>query len=100
MIDFKQHTETGDIDLSSGIDMTEPTQQHKRDILLASPGDFKQTPLLGVGLIYYVNANDTSTMLRNVSRQMQRDGIKIKRVGYDGNELIIDGKYKDNYENN
>lgn len=97
MIDFKQNIENGDIDISNGIiEIVEPTQQHKRDILISSQGDFKQSPTTGVGLVKYINSNDTSAIIRNVSRQMQRDGIKVKRVQYTNGELIINGEYENN----
>lgn len=97
MIDIKQAAD-GDLDLTTGdIAMTEPTEQHKRDILLSSQGDVAESPLTGVGLMDYINAEDDGTMLRSISQQMQRDGIKIKLVGFDiDGQLIIDGEYENN----
>jgi len=96
MKDLKQ-TESGDICIANGVQMTEPTEQHKYDILKASQGDFKQSPLTGVGLVNHINSTNTQMLRRDISRQMQRDGIKVKRVDYDSQgQLIIDGKYENN----
>ena len=98
MIDLKQ-TESGDIDLSSGVQVVESTNQHKYDILKASQGDFKQSPLVGVGLIRYINSEDGDMMLRDISRQMQQDGMRVDEVRFENGDLIINGKYKED-ENN
>ena len=47
MIDILQ-TSTGDVELSDDLIRTEATEQHKRDLLLASQGDFKEAPTVGV----------------------------------------------------
>lgn len=95
MIDLKQ-TSGGDLDLGTGdIVMVEPTERHKADILLTSQGDFAESPLTGVGIIDYINAEDGGDMLRQISQQMQRDGIKITKVGFDTDgQLIVDGSYE------
>lgn len=99
MIDIKQTTD-GDIDLSTGdIVLIEPTERHKADILLASRGDYKESPLTGVGIVEYINSENNGGLLRVVAGQMSRDGINITEVGYDANgELIINGAY--NEDNN
>ena len=84
-------TDSGDIDLTGG-DLSaayteRATGQHKRDILLAAPGDFHQAPTLGV--------DDAGLFLRDVRRNMEVDGITVTRVAFDNNgNLVIDGGYK------
>ncbi|MEG2495643.1 MAG: hypothetical protein RSB32_08105 [Mucinivorans sp.] len=97
MIDIKQ-TPDGDIDLATGdIALIEPTEQHKADILMADQGDYKESPLTGVGLMEHINSENDGGLLRVVAQQMRRDGIKITQVGYDENgDLIIDGTYENN----
>lgn len=93
MMDILQAAD-GDIELSSGdIIMIEPTEQHKRDILLASQGDFGEFPLMGVGIEDYLNSEDNGSMLRQISLQMQHDGIKIRKVEFINGQLEIDGNY-------
>lgn len=100
MIDIK-HTEDGDIDLSTGdiqwCDTEPATAQHKRDILLASQGDYKESPLSGVGVVDYLNDDEDNLFLRDIARQMQFDGIDVKGVYVDDTgEIIIDGGYGKN----
>lgn len=98
MIDILLDSE-GDIDLTGGdmahADTYRATEQHKRDILLCSPGDLKEYPIVGVGLVDYLNIDDNGLLLRNISQQMQRDGIRVNRVAFEpGGELTMDGKYE------
>lgn len=51
MIDIG-HTESGDIDFSSGdLAYAESTGQHQKDILVSGKGHYKETPELGVGCV-------------------------------------------------
>ena len=98
MIDLL-HTQDGDIDLSTGdLQMAETDQatgQHKRDILLASPGDYKDDPPLGVAVVDYINSESSSLFLREVSKQMTRDGIKVRRVAFSSEgKVVIEGGYE------
>lgn len=100
MIDIKQTAE-GDLDLSMGdiafANEFDATEQHKADILYASQGDYKESPLTGVGIMDYINSEDNDMMRRDISIQMQKDGIKINKVGVDqSRSIIIDGRYEDN----
>lgn len=91
----------GDVDFSSGDLLAATTEratgQHKHDILMASPGDFKEHPTLGVGAVEYIQ-DDAGLFLRDVRKQMEEDGIHITEVAFSPTgELIISGGYeKDN----
>lgn len=100
MIDIKQTAE-GDLDLSMGdiafANEFDATEQHKADILYASQGDYKESPLTGVGIMDYINSEDNGMMFRDIAIQMQKDGIKINEVGVDqSGSIIIDGGYENN----
>ena len=91
-------TADGDLDFTADDLLRAPTdratEQHKRDILLAAPGDFKETPTVGVGAVEYIQG-DTSLFLRDVRKQMQADGMKIDRVAFEGDgSLVIEGGYE------
>lgn len=93
-------TNDGDVDFSGGdISMAtteRATGQHKRDILMASPGDFKEFPRLGVGAVEYIQG-DTEMFLRDVRKQMQADGITVIQVAFSTKgELIVEGGYGKN----
>lgn len=94
-------SEDGDVDFSSGDLLQAATEratgQHKRDILMASPGDFKERPTLGVGAVEYIQ-DDAGLFLRDVRKQMQQDGIRVRRVAFSGtDELIIEGGYEEDH---
>lgn len=83
MIDI-QHTESGDIDLSTGdLLYTESTGQHQRDILLSGKGHYKETPEQGVDALEYVNDNDPENLFRAIRKEFTRDGMKVTKVSMD-----------------
>lgn len=91
-------TADGDVDFTAGdllrTATDRATEQHKRDILLAAPGDFKEAPTVGVGAVEYIQG-DASLFLRDVRKQMQADGITVREVAFDGRgNLIVDGSYE------
>lgn len=95
------HTADGDIDFTVGDLQTattdRTTEQHKRDILLAAPGDFKEAPTVGVGAVEYLNDENPGLFLRDVRKQMQADGMTVERVEFDNDGgLVIEGGYEDN----
>ena len=85
MIDILQ-TSTGDVELSDDLIRTEATEQHKRDLLLASQGDFKEAPTVGVDCVSFLH----------VRKQCERDGMRVDAVDYatDGT-LTISAEYDD-----
>ena len=92
-------TADGDVDFSTGdlvrATADRATAQHKRDILIAAPGDFKEAPTVGVGAVEYIQG-DTSLFLRDVRKQLQADGMTVERVAFDGEgALVIEGGYED-----
>lgn len=79
-IDIK-HTADGDIDLSSGDFLYESgTDQHKKDILVADKGHYKETPEIGVGIINFLQDENPENMLRTIRKECVRDGMKVEKV--------------------
>lgn len=75
---------------------TEATEQHKRDLLLASQGDFKEAPTVGVDCVSFLHDIDPADFLRTVRKQCERDGMRVDAVDYatDGT-LTISAEYDD-----
>lgn len=86
----------GDVCLTEGdIAYTESTEQHKGDILMASKGDYMNAPLRGVNAMDYLLDEKPKEFLREVTRQMTADGIKVQEVSFDQtNNLTIIGEYE------
>lgn len=90
-----KYDHTGDIDLSSGdLRYTDGTEQHKLTILLASKGELKRRPDIGVGIANFLLNNEPGELLREARRHCQRAGMRIDRVYFDqNNNLFIEGNY-------
>lgn len=95
MIDIIDNQQ-GELDLSTGdLMMAESTRSHQSDILLSTQGDWSETPLLGVGLVDYMNDNDPSGLLSAAARQMQDDGMEVERIEFnEQGEIEIDAEYE------
>lgn len=75
----------GDLDIKNGdlvIDYSD--QQHIEDLLVSEKGDFKQSPLTGIGLLNYINAPLTKenrlALEKEIRLQLLADGFEIKQV--------------------
>lgn len=73
-------------------------QQNVELVLLARPGDYKQSPFLGVGIEDYVNAPTSPRILealeRNIKLQLESDGairprVKVRSI----DNIDIEAKY-------
>ncbi|MEO1006844.1 MAG: hypothetical protein AAFW67_13560, partial [Cyanobacteria bacterium J06638_38] len=67
--DFKIDQSTGDVVIKNGdFVLHESTNQHIEHILLAKQGDFKQWPLVGVGIRRYLKGPDSALDRRDLER--------------------------------
>lgn len=96
MIDIQQ-IESGDVDLSTGdIVFDESTGQHQRDLLIAAPGFYKEAPEAGVDSIKYMKDVDPANYMRAVRKQYIKDGMTVRSIQFDGEELLSDAEYENN----
>ena len=85
----------GDVEVGTGdLTYTESTGQHKRDLLLADKGHFKENPDRGVGAFNFLGDSDPEEFYRTVRKECSKDGMKVKDVKRSGGDLIIDAKYE------
>lgn len=79
--------------------VSESTEQHIEDILLAKVGDYKQHPLIGVGIEDWQHAPFTGLVRQNLQReiklQLDSDGAKNTSVIIEDFENI---QIRANYE--
>lgn len=93
MIDIKFDKE-GDVDISADdIQYVESTSQHQRDLIIAQRGHYKEMPGVGVGAINFIHDEDPENFLRTIRKEFTRDGMKVERVAFSGNELIVNAAY-------
>jgi hypothetical protein len=83
-----------DIELNDDLDLTiengdfkisESDQTHVINIIKSNTGAFKQFPLVGVGIDYYIASSGTQQVIRrNITVQMEADGYKVNEIGVSG----------------
>lgn len=74
-------TKDGALQIVNGDFLTgEPTQEHVQDVLFARPGEYSQSPFIGVDIEAYLKAPITPLVLQSLERQirlqLQADGAK------------------------
>lgn len=77
----------------------ESSQQHVEDVLVARPGEYKQSPFIGVAIEDYLNAPFTpkviQTLERQINLQLKADGAKKISVKVNSLDNIqIDTRYE------
>lgn len=89
------NTPDGDVETGTGdLTYTEATGQHKRDILLADKGHYKESPATGVGAMNYMHDTDPENFYRAILKECAADGMKVKDVKMKNNTLEIDAEYE------
>lgn len=69
--------------------------QHQEHILIASKGEYKEFPELGVGINKMLAEDDYMPMLIEAKKNLEYDGMKIDNIKFEPNgNLNINGKYK------
>jgi hypothetical protein len=66
----------------------ETTHQHKRHLLISSPGEMRQSVPVGIGIERHVFAEDTEQMLSDVREQFELDGMTVYEVAISDGALM------------
>lgn len=75
-----------DISLSTGEDLfitagdfaiVESTSQHQQELLLTSKGDWKENPLVGIGIEEYFDDEAAQNIIRAIAQQFMADGMEV-----------------------
>ena len=72
----------------------ETTAQNQAFILMAHKGDYKEHPLLGVGLTDILNGNDFAAWQREITEQLEADGQRITQLELTAQGLTLAAEYK------
>ncbi len=82
--DILQDDEGDDLIENGDFQFGESTQQHCQDIMEAMPGDYKHSPLTGLGVVRYLNAPDAGLedqFERELRTQIEEmEGMKISNL--------------------
>ena len=76
--------------------LAESTGQHQRLLLQTIPGEYKSSPLTGVGLPYYLLDERPGNMLSVIRKKFTADGMIVASVSItEDGKLTIDAKYNE-----
>jgi hypothetical protein len=95
MNDFLLDT-TGDMLTKDGDFVCGKSDQQQQGLLLMLPkGAIKEFPDTTVGLLNYLESEDSAGLLREVRVRFAQDGMQVKKVGFENNgNLEIDAPYR------
>ncbi len=81
--------------VAQGLEVGTTTFQNQALILQAAKGEFKEYPTLGVGISDILGDDEMTGWKREITLQLEADGMKVKTVGLDltNNKLTIDADY-------
>lgn len=95
MIGIQIDSETGDILVGkNGVSIGDTSQQNQYLILVSHPGEWKENPLLGVGIGDYVNDNETDFIRHSIYENFRMDGIEIEKMTVNPGDIKIAAQYK------
>ncbi len=98
--DHKSDPITGDLVIDSitgDFAISESTGQELKEILIANPGEWKQSPEVGMSINEWLNAPYTSEQVvafkRRLKQQIEGDGMRENQTQLGGwNKIIIDAE--------
>jgi hypothetical protein len=87
---------TGDLEVLNGdLVLGYSDNTHQEHILMATKGEFKEFPEIGVGLNRMLGDDDYISFLIDAKKNLEYDGMKINNIKFEENgNLTIDGYYK------
>lgn len=76
------HLINNELDFTGGdFVISDSDSQHQEDIISENIGSYKQYPVLGVGIIQYLNSSGSQGILRrSIQLQLEADGYYIKSI--------------------
>ncbi|MCQ2298721.1 MAG: hypothetical protein MJZ81_01150 [Bacteroidales bacterium] len=84
-----------DIELNGGsMAVDEVTEQNQYLLLKTHPGEWKEHPIVGVGIDDLVNDHDIDKWKRAISEALEQDGQMIEKLELTTERLTIVAKYR------
>lgn len=84
-----------DVEIQNGdFVIGESENQHVQHILMASKGEYKYTPEMGVGIEKMLNTEDPMEYLIEAKKNLQYDGMQVSNISFTENQTLnVDAKY-------
>ena len=70
------------------------TLQNQALILQAQKGEWKEHPMVGCGIGDMANDDDTNAWRRAIREELARDGMKVRNLKIEENNITIDADYE------
>lgn len=67
-------------------------EQQQQLLLVTNPGDWKQNPFVGVGLVNWINDENITGLKAEIKRQFKADGLKVNTVDLKDGQIYIDAE--------
>lgn len=80
--------------ITSGLVIGDVTEQNQRSLLLASPGEIKEDPLVGVSLRSFIESDDVDGLARKIRTEFTKDGMTVSKISIDLPNMEIEAKYE------
>jgi len=85
-----------ELDIQNGdFVVDESSLQHQDLLLMTSKGEWKENPLIAVGVLEFLKDEDASGMLSEIKIQFEKDGMDVKSVAIVDEKLLINAQYRD-----
>lgn len=84
------------LDANNNLVRGESTEQHQNLLLITNKGDWRFSPLMGVGIRQYVKDDDNGKLLGEIKEQFEKDGMSVKLLQKKEDKIIIDATYRNN----
>lgn len=86
---------TGHLQIHNGdFVVGEATKQHQRKLLITQKGEYKQHPLVGVGIANYLDDENPDDLLRETRKQFVQDGMAVNKLEVTATGVGVDAEYK------
>ena len=87
--------QTYDLRIVDGrISLAETTPQNQTLILVAHKGEFKEHPMVGVGIADMVNDHDFSLWKREITNQLELDGQRVNKLNITSKGIELNAEYQ------
>lgn len=87
--------DTGDVACVNGdFVIGDATLQHQDDLIREAKGGYMENPMVGVGIINYMNSPNLASAFREIRKQFSADGMVIKSLDQSENGIEINAEYK------
>lgn len=94
-IELHAAEQTYDLRIVDGrISLAETTPQNQTLILVAHKGEFKEHPMLGVGIEDMLNDHNFDTWKREITHQLEADGQRVNKLSITSKGIELDAEYQ------